>query len=191
MLQIITGILLYLTVSPHGVVNQQDRDINGKWRIVQDKSGFEFKITAMFIFPVKGKFSGVNGTIEIKNDLYEIDVDLTVDPSTIDTGNEKRDDHLRSEDFFNVDTYPTISFSSSRISAQATGNQYLVEGELTIKDITQTIQVPITFEGLNDQGEVVFSGSKNINRREFNIDYSGKGVGDVAEMDYRIVARKE
>jgi polyisoprenoid-binding protein YceI len=65
-----------------------------------------------------------------------------------------------------------------------------VEGQLTIKDVTKTIQVPITFEGFNDEGEIVFTGSKNINRRTFNIDYSGRGVGDVAELDFTIVASK-
>ncbi len=190
MYHLIFGILLLISSYSNVPSNQVDEKINGKWRVIPEKSSFEFKIPVMFIFPVTGTFTGVNGTVEISSDLYEVAVDLTIDPSTIDTGNDKRDDHLRSEDFFNVKKYPVISFSASKISRQATGGEYSVEGELTIKDVTNDIVVPITLEGINSEGEVVFSGSKNINRREFHIDYSGRGVEDVAEVDFTIVAAK-
>ena len=190
MLNIFYAVFLILSIQDSPTTNQVDENVNGKWKIVQDKSSFEFKISAMWLFPVTGVFSGVNGTIEISKDIYKVKVDLTIDPSTIDTGNKKRDDHLRSEDFFDVDTYSLISFTASRITAQATDRQYLVEGQLTIKDVTKSIQVPITLEGFNDQGEIIFIGSKNINRREFNIDYSGRGVADAAELDFSIVATR-
>jgi polyisoprenoid-binding protein YceI len=155
-----------------------------------EKSAFDFKIPVLFVFPVSGTFSGVEGTIEISKDLYAVKVDLTIDPATIDTGNDTRDEHLRSEDFFYVEKYPTISFSASTISSEATENQYSVTGDLTIKDVTREIVVPITLEGINAEGEIVFKGSKNINRREYHIDYSGRGVKDVAEVDFTIVGER-
>lgn len=182
-----------LLVFPGISVKQQPEvkeDVNGKWSIITEKSRFEFKIQAMHLFSVKGNFTGVTGSIEIKQNFYGIKVDLTVDPSTIDTGNDKRDDHLKHEDFFNVELYPNITFTAEKITSQAGDQKYMVEGQLTIKDISQTIKVPITFEGMNEDGHIVFSGSKNINRREYNINYSGKGVGDVAELDFIIVASR-
>lgn len=190
MLNLILGMLLFLSGFSNDAVNRVDEPLNGTWRILPDKSSFEFKIPVMFVFPVTGTFSGVNGTIEISRELYNVKVDLTIDPSSIDTGNEKRDDHLKSEDFFYVGKYPSISFSASKISRQATDDQYTVEGDLTIRDVTKNIVVPIKLDEINSNGEIVFSGSKNINRQEFNIKYSGRGVGDVAEVDFTIVAEK-
>jgi polyisoprenoid-binding protein YceI len=188
--QLILGVLFLVVTLTSDVFSQNDDDINGGWKINPERSSFEFKIPVMYIFPVTGTFSGVNGTIEIDKDLYEVKVDLTVDPSTIDTGIEKRDEHLKSEDFFDVDKFPVISFKASKISKGATDNQYSVEGELTIKDVTKEIIVPITLEGINSEGQIVFSGSKNINRREYHIDYTGRGLQDVAEIDFTIVADK-
>lgn len=190
MLHIALGILLFFSNPGKGTFSQADREINGNWKIIPQKSSFEFKIPVMFVFPVTGIMTGVNGTIEIGKDLYEVKVDLTIDPSTIDTGIEKRDEHLKSEDFFHVEKYPSISFTASTISNEATENQYSVTGDLTIKDVTREIVVPITLEGINPEGQIVFSGSKNINRREFHIDYSGRGVQDVAEVDFRIVGER-
>ncbi|MBR9999275.1 MAG: YceI family protein [Cyclobacteriaceae bacterium] len=188
MLQVIAGLLILFNSSHYNVPIQNDQQIDGIWTIVPEKSMIGFKIPVMFIFPVEGSFTGVSGTIEIGHNLLEAEVDLTIDPATIDTRNEKRDEHLRSEDFFYVEKYPEIIFSASRIAKQAVENRYTVEGELTIRDVTKTINVPVTLEEINEEGEIVFSGSKNINRREFNIDYSGRGLGDTAELDFRIVA---
>jgi len=190
MLNLSLGLLLFFSSAIPGTFNQVDEKINGKWKIIPEKSSFEFKIPVLYVFPVTGTFSGVNGTIDISRELYEVKVDLTIDPASIDTGNEKRDNHLKSEDFFNVEKYPSISFSASKISREASEDQYTVEGKLTMKDVTKDIVVPITLEGINPEGLIVFSGSKNINRREFNIDYSGRGVGDVAEVDFTIVAER-
>ena len=190
MLNLFLGILLFINSLPNDTLNQIDEKVNGKWRIQPDKSSLEFKIPVMFVFPVTGTFSGVHGTIEISKDLYEMKVDLTIDPKTIDTGNDKRDDHLRSEDFFYVEKYASISFSALKISHQVLENEYMVEGNLTIKDVTKAIIVPITLEGINSEGLIVFSGSKNINRQEFHIDYTGRGVQDVAEVDFTIVAER-
>jgi polyisoprenoid-binding protein YceI len=173
------------------VSGQDVQGVNGTWTIVSGKSEFNFKIPVMFIFPVNGSFAEVNGTIEIRHDLLEVNAALIIDPASVDTGNGKRDEHLRSEDFFHVEKYPEIRFTASRIENAGMENKYTVEGDLTIKDVTETINVPVILEGINDQGEIVFTGSKNINRREYNIDYSGRGLSDTAELDFKIVGSKK
>jgi polyisoprenoid-binding protein YceI len=188
MIRTLTAFLILIYALSIHAYCQDNGDINGTWTILPEKSEFNFKIDVLFLFPVKGSFSDVKGTIKIMHDMLEVEADLVIDPASINTGNDKRDEHLRNEDFFHVEKYPEIRFSASRIEDMA-GGKYTVEGELTIKDVTKTIPVPVTLEGINDQGEIVFTGSKNINRREYNIDYSGRGLGDTAELDFRIVAR--
>lgn len=189
MMRTLTAFLILTYALSLNAYSQDNGDINGTWTIVQEKSEFNFKIDVLFLFPVNGSFSDVNGTIKIMHDMLEVEADLIIDPASINTGNDKRDEHLRSEDFFHVEKYPEIRFSASRIEDLDGGNKYTVEGELTIKDVIKTINVPITLEGINEQGEIVFTGSKNINRREYNIDYSGRGLGDTAELDFRIVGK--
>ena len=166
-------------------------DLNGRWSVVTEKSEINFKITVMYLFPVSGSFSKVRGTIDIRHDLLEADADLVIDPASIDTGNEKRDAHLKSKDFFYVNQFPEIRFVSSEIEQADPGRSYTVTGDLTIKDVTKSVNVPVTLEGINDQGEIVFTGSKNINRRDYNIDYSGRGLSDTAELEFTIVGKRD
>lgn len=178
---------------PGIMIGQQSavqENVNGIWTIIPEKSRFEFKIQAMHVFNVKGAFTGVTGSVEIKQNFYGVKVDLTVDPSTVDTGNDKRDDHLRHDDFFDVELYPDITFTADKITSLAGEQKYMVEGQLTIKDVSLQIKVPVVCEGLNKDDQIVFTGSKNINRREYNVNYTGRGVGDVAELDFIIVASR-
>ncbi len=182
------SILFFLTTSGLDEFSLQQDQIEGEWSIITEESVFEFKIPVLLVVSASGTFSDVSGTLDIKGELTGIEVTLTVDPASVETGNDKRDKHLRSEVFFHVDRYPKITFIGNKIIPQPVDNEFTVEGNLTIKDVTREIVVPVHYHGMTDEGNIKFTGSKNINRREFNIDYTGRGLGDVAELEFTIVA---
>jgi polyisoprenoid-binding protein YceI len=182
--------LLYLSSPTSITSNPAEDDINGKWIINPEDSEIKFNIQAMMLFNVEGIFTIESGSIIIKDRLLSAEVDLRIDVATVNTGNKKRDEHLKQEEFFHVDKYPYITFSSKKITRQ-TGDTYSVEGDLTIKDVTKEIVVAVQYKGLNEKGQIMFSGNKNINRRDYNIYYSGRGVNDTAEVYFKIIADKE
>jgi polyisoprenoid-binding protein YceI len=121
----------------------------------------------------------VKGTVLFSpDDLAGSRFDFEVDVKSIDTKNSKRDRHLNSDDFFDTRKYPVMTFKSTAVK-HVKDNQYVVEGEMTIKDVTQMISVPFTFFGVtanpfNDKEEVAgFEAQLTIDRLTYNVG-SGK-----------------
>nr|WP_299204545.1 YceI family protein [uncultured Brumimicrobium sp.] len=113
--------------------------------IDKSKSMVYFKIGNMGISNVKGTFSGFTGKVNFNpNQLESAKIDVCIDASSINTKNKKRDEHLRSEDFFEVVTYPTICFTSDKITKS--GGKYIAQGKLTLHGVTKTIEIPLTFQ---------------------------------------------
>jgi len=128
----------------------------------------------MMIANVRGQFNKIAGSIYF--DPLNIDkssVELTIEASGIFTGIQKRDDHLRSPDFFDVEKYPTISFTSNQINS-VNGNNAKASGNLTIRGITRQIIVPVEFSGpvkdpFGDGLSMGFAVSATINREDYGI----------------------
>ncbi len=120
-----------------------------QWKVDADHSGIYFGINHIYS-TVKGYFNEFESTIDFDPEhLADSRFDFTVNVKSINTNNGKRDSHLLSEDFFDAEKYPEMTFKSSAISRTA-GNQYIVEGTLTIKDVSQTIRLPFTFFGVKE-----------------------------------------
>ncbi len=119
--------------------------------------------------------------------------------ASVGTGNEQRDAHLRSADFFDVETYPTAAFRSTGV--QANGDDYVLDGEFTLKGITKPISLTLEFNGTNPgmgHGEVAgFEASVVVNRKDFGIDIDmpletgGAVVGDKVTITLEIEALKQ
>ncbi len=142
-----------------------------------NKSEVNFKITGGGIFNVKGNFTGMQGDFNFnKSDLIAANFDICVDAKSVDTENEKRDTHLRSADFFAVETYPTICYKSDAVAKTKTG--YSTTGALTIHGVTKTVTIPFTFKNNTFQGEL------EINRLDYKIgeDYGTFRVGETATV---------
>lgn len=153
-----------------------------KWEIDKNHSSIYFDVRHTHV-TVRGLFNDFKGDILFDPDDKDVSrVDFEVDVASIDTNIVKRDNHLRSADFFDTAEYPVMTFKSTDIK-HVTDNQYTVEGELTIKDVTKTVQVPFTYFGIRDnplkKGEQVagFEGEFTINRLDYNV-----GDGKFAEM---------
>ena len=146
-------------------------------QIDQENSEVKFKIDNLYISSVKGTIQGLSGDVVFNpSDLENSSFNVCISPATVNTGNRKRDEHLRSEDFFNVEKYPDICFESTSITSTSSG--YLAKGKLTIRAVTKSID--IVFNYANDQ----FEGTLKVNRLDFNVgnDYGSFTAGEEVEV---------
>ena len=103
--------------------------VAGTWAIDPIHSDVSFTVRHMMVSKVRGRFSKFEGTMRTGDDFADSSVEASIDMGSIDTNNEQRDGHIRSADFFDAATYPTMSYRSLRV--RPSGNGYVVEGDLT------------------------------------------------------------
>jgi len=151
-----------------------------QWTIDKAHSNIEFSVSHFFT-QVEGNFTDYEASVYFSPDnLSESSIEVTIPVESINTGNNRRDGHLQSPDFFNAEKHPTITFVSDNI--ESTGNnEFVANGTLTIKDISKQIELPFTLLGVKDnpfkEGTLVagISASTEINRTDFEV-----GTGDWA-----------
>ncbi len=146
-----------------------------KWAIDPMHSEVQFKIKHLVISTVTGSFKKFEGTI-VRNgeDFTGADVNFEIDVASIDTNQPKRDEHLKSRDFFDVETYPKISFTST--SFLKSGEDYKIIGNLTIRNITKTIELDVEYGGFQKdiEGNMKhgFEVTGKIKRKEFDMNFN-------------------
>jgi polyisoprenoid-binding protein YceI len=128
----------------------------------------------MMVSKVRGRFTEFSGDIVTAERPEDSSVTAEISLSSINTGNEQRDEHIRSADFFEVETYPTMSYRSTGVRVE--DGDFLVDGNLSLKGVTKN--VPLRLE-LNGFGPDAFGGTRagftataEINRRDFNVNFS-------------------
>ena len=157
-----------------------------KWNIDLSHSGVNFSIRHMVISKVRGRFTKFTGVLTFDDeDITRSVVEATIDASSIDTGVEQRDAHLRSADFFDVEKYPELRFRSTRIE-KLDDNRFRVVGQLTIRDVTRDVVLPFTLEIGEDRADP----SQLLARAsgEVTISRLGYGIGRDEWKDTTIVA---
>lgn len=147
-----------------------------KWNIDVTHTNVGFAVRHMMVSNVRGNFTGIEGTVDgDPNNLTDAKIHFNIDTSTINTSNEDRDNHLRSDDFFDVEKYPNITFDSTDI-VETGEDEYDVTGDLTIKDVNKkiTFKVTRTGSGKNPWGvEVVgFEAEGKVSRKEFGLTWN-------------------
>jgi len=150
-----------------------------------------------------GRFEDYSGTINFDpKNLAASTVEVTIRDSTIYTANDRRDQHLRTKDFFWVDTYPTITFKSTKVIPGKTESAFQVEGNLTIRDVTKPVTLDVEYLGMgpvsisgNSLGtQAGFYATTKVNRKDFGIvwnktlDSGGTMLSDDAEIVLSIAA---
>jgi polyisoprenoid-binding protein YceI len=144
------------------------------WNLDPTHSVAEFKVKHMMISNVKGSFTGLSGVLTLnETDRTHSSVEATIDVKTIKTGDDKRDEHLRSADFFDAEKFPTITFKSTNIDA-AGGADYVVSGDFTLHGVTRPITLKvedISAPSKDPWGNqrIGLSASTKINRKEFDL----------------------
>lgn len=132
-----------------------------------------FVVRHMVISKVRGEFKQYDATLLLDlNDVTKSSLQGTIQVASIDTGHEKRDKHLRSPDFFHAEAHPTIDFKSKRIEKK--GDQYVMIGDLTIRDVTKEIALPFAVTPPithRHQTRFGFSAELEINRQDYGVSY--------------------
>lgn len=132
----------------------------------------------------EGTFRSLSGTIIFDpDDLSDASFDVTLDPATIDTGNNTKDKHARGDSWFHVEKYPKISFRSETISRKASVNGYTALGKLTLHGITMEAKIDFTFQQ-EGENRAVFDGKMSVNREAYGIEgpWLSFTVGDDFEV---------
>jgi polyisoprenoid-binding protein YceI len=162
------------------------------WKIDPSHSHLEFAVRHLMISTVKGRFSGVEGTVRTDDaNPATVDVNVTIDAASIDTREAQRDAHLKSADFFDVATFPTLAFKGGRV-AGALGDRFTLTGDLTIHGVTREVTFDVTAEGRGKDpwgGERAgFSADTRIKRSDFGLTWNqlleagGFAVGDEVKI---------
>lgn len=159
------------------------------WQIDPDHSSFQFKVRHLMVSNVKGDFTKSKGVVTIDdNDMTNLKVEITIDAASVNTDNAKREEHLKSADFFDVAKYPTITFVSKKV-VKDSPDRLKVIGDLTIHGITKEITVDV--EGPTPEVKDPWGGLRRgatattrINRKDFGLTWNktletgGVVVGD-------------
>jgi len=146
------------------------------WNFDLAHSNVGFSVRHMVISKVRGNFGDYTGTVNFDGkDMSKASVDVTIRMSSINTDNEKRDDHLKSADFFDVEKFPTMTFKSKKITP-GKDNSFSMVGDLTMKGVTKEVVLEGELTGMLEDPwgntRAGFSASTTINRQDFNVSWS-------------------
>ncbi len=167
------------------------------WIIDTAHTEIGFKVKHLVISTVSGKFTKFEGKLEgDPADFSNAQITFTADIDSITTGNEQRDGHLKSADFFDAANHPKLSFKSTAIVGKG-DNEYKVTGELTIRNTTKPISLNVEFGGVQNDlyGQTVagFEITGKINRQEYGLSWNAvtEAGGIVVADDVKLIINAE
>lgn len=174
--------------------------LTGTYAIDPVHSQIGFTARHAMVTKVRGTFDEFEGTITIDgNDPSKSSAAVTVQVASVNTRNEQRDAHLRTNDFLDLENFPTITFTSTAISHEG-GDDFRVTGDLTIKDVTRSVTIPLEFQGSAKDPfgntRVGFEGSLPINRSDYGVTFNaaletgGVLVSEKITLEFEISAVK-
>ena len=167
-----------------------------KWTLDKSHSNVKFTVTHMVVSDVDGSFKLFDGSMEhTKPDYSDAKINFTVDVNSVNTDNEMRDKHLKADDFFNAESFPTIKFTSTSMTPVG-GNKYKLAGNLTIRDVTKPVVFETTYGGtVTNQGKTKagFKARTTINRFDYNLkwDRATEAGGLVVGKEVELIVNVE
>ncbi|MCF2588205.1 YceI family protein [Brevibacterium sp. UCMA 11752] len=178
-----------------------DEQLTGTWVIDPAHTRLGFSSRHAMVTRIRGAFNTVEGKAVIDAaDLSNAEITITIDVDSVDTRTPDRDAHLRSADFFGVENYPTITFKSTGVDEVEEGS-YIVNGDLTIRDITRPVSVPLELLGVDrDQNgdlRAGLEGKRRIDRKDWGVtwnttlDSGGLLVSDKITLEFELSLIKE
>jgi polyisoprenoid-binding protein YceI len=172
------------------------------WDIDASHSVVGFSVRHMMVSNTRGRFGKVTGSAYIdERDLSKTNVSVEIETTSVDTGDAKRDEHLRADDFFNVKKFPKMTFKSTKVERAGAG--FKVTGDLTIRDVTKAVVLDI--EPLSPEAKDPWGGVRRgtrarakINRTDFGLKYNaaletgGVAVGEevTIELEVELIKKK-
>lgn len=164
------------------------------WNADKNHSSIGFNVTHMVVSEVSGNFKDFESTVTSKSeDFNGSEVEFTAKTASINTENERRDNHLKSPDFFEAEKYPDVKFKGTLVKE---GGKYVLKGKLTLKDVTKDVAFAVTYGGQVDTGRGIKAGFKltgKINRQDYNLKWANKlqDGSAVVSDEVEIVAKIE
>ncbi len=166
------------------------------WNLDKSHSNVKFSVDHLVISEVEGNFKVFSGSVaSTAADFNNAKVSFSVDVNSINTDDDARDKHLKSDDFFNAEKFPAMSFTSTSFK-KVKGNAYVLEGNLTIRDVTKKVQFAVVYGGtVKDPWGNIKAGFKatgKINRKEYGLKWNnvteagGAVVGDEVRMQINV-----
>lgn len=170
----------------------------GTWAVDASHSSVGFSVRHLMISKVRGRFGAFTGTINIGENLLESSLEASVEMTSINTDDEGRDAHLRGVDFFDVENFPTMLFTSTSVTAK--GDAYALAGNLTIKGVTKPAIFTLEFDGVSTDPwgntKAGFSAEAEINRKDWGLGWNvaleagGVVVGEKVKIQLDIEAAR-
>jgi len=165
----------------------------GTWSIDPSHTQSTFTVRHLVISNVRGEFGKTTGTVKLdEKDPTKSSVEATIDATTINTREPKRDEHLKSPDFFDVAKYPTITFKSTKVEKRGEG-KLAVTGDLTLHGVTKPVVLDVLgptpeVKGMMGEARRAVSASTEIDRKDFGLVWSktveaGPVVGDKVKIE--------
>jgi polyisoprenoid-binding protein YceI len=147
----------------------------GTWTADPNHSGVHFKVRHLGLTNVRGRFNDFSATLVVGETLDDVSVSATIDMGSVDTNQTDRDAHLRSTDVFSADQHPTMEFKSTRVTGE--GDEYEVQGDLTINGVTRPVTIPVEFNGLETYPidgslHAGFTAELQLSRGDFGVDFN-------------------
>ncbi len=137
---------------------------------------------------VRGQFREFEGTLVISEDPLQSSATASIDLSSVDTRNNDRDDHLRSGDFFSVETHPTMTFTSR--SLRRDGDTIIATGDLTIRETTKPLEIEVEFQGVGPDPwggtRIGLEGTTTISRKDWGVDFDLPAAGELVVIGDKI-----
>jgi polyisoprenoid-binding protein YceI len=144
------------------------------WTIDPVHSEVGFSVRHMMVSKVRGRFNTFSGQVVTAADPTKSSVTAEIDLSSINTGQEQRDAHIRSADFFEVETYPTMTYKSTGIRVD--DGEYILDGDLTLKGVTKSVPLRLEIQGFGPDAyggyRGGFTATGEINRSDFNVAFN-------------------
>jgi polyisoprenoid-binding protein YceI len=172
----------------------------GTFAVDPSHSTVQFVARHMMVSKVRGTFASYSGTITVAEDPLQSSVAITIDPATVSTGDENRDGHLTSADFFDVESHPEITFNSTGV-AKVDGATFTVDGELSVHGVTRPLSLEVDFEGVGQDPwgneRIGFSTEIELDREDFGLTWNqaletgGVLVGKKVRIDIDIEAVRQ
>jgi polyisoprenoid-binding protein YceI len=169
---------------------------NATWNLDTTHSNIGFGVRHMVFAKVRGRFATWSGAARLdEQDLTRSSVEVEIDASSIDTGVGDRDKHLRSADFFDVETFPELRFRSTRIDKRG-DERYALVGQLTIRDVTREVSLDVEFGGRArdpwGNERLGFVATASVDRKDFGLRWNqaletgGVLVGDRIDIELEL-----
>ena len=147
----------------------------GTYNLDESHTNVGFSARHLVVAKTRGSFESFRGTVVVGDDPFASEIDVEIDVASVDSRDEKRDAHLRAEDFFDADHFPTMRYRSSGVRTGSHG-KYLVDGELTVRGVTRPVVLTVEFNGaVTDPWggtRAGFTASGEVNREDFGLTWN-------------------